>query len=288
MACACLYTQTPSTFHARFHPDSINLNPVKTHAPLLPPRFVHRANFPAFERSGSLLLFLRFSFSLRLSPDKHITDHVMEALIYEESPIAECLEADAVPFETVVPPSPTPSIQAFAPRGLPKLREGLRTIRQTAAKVTDVANEEFLERFRYIIVASQLLYDDPKPRRQSQDERTIELQPLSIRGAAITAGISFTIACVLHLLRRRYKTSQPLRWSGFLTYTLLLFGGCALLIYFSRRQYLDFVRRSAGSTLGKVVKEWHNFDATATEALRFVQEVEIVSRGYEMYARRLF
>ncbi|KAJ4689398.1 hypothetical protein HRR95_000765 [Exophiala dermatitidis] len=165
----------------------------------------------------------------------------MEALIYDESPIAECLEADAVPFETVVPPSPTPSIQAFAPRGLPKLRKGLRTIRQTAATVTDVANEEFLERFRYIIVASQLLYDDPKPRRQSQDERTIELQPLSIRGAAITAGISFTIAC-----------------------------------------YLDFVRRSAGSTLGKAVKDWHNFDATATEALRFVQEVEIVSRGYEI------
>ncbi|KAJ4525099.1 hypothetical protein HRR83_000763 [Exophiala dermatitidis] len=206
----------------------------------------------------------------------------MEALIYDESPIAECLEADAVPFETVVPPSPTPSIQAFAPRGLPKLRKGLRTIRQTAATVTDVANEEFLERFRYIIVASQLLYDDPKPRRQSQDERTIELQPLSIRGAAITAGISFTIACVLHLLRRRYKTSQPLRWSGILTYTLLLLGGCALLIYFLRRQYLDFVRRSAGSTLGKAVKDWHNFDATATEALRFVQEVEIVSRGYEI------
>ncbi|EXJ82383.1 hypothetical protein A1O3_06196 [Capronia epimyces CBS 606.96] len=206
----------------------------------------------------------------------------MEALIYNESPIAEYLEADAIPFESADPPSPTPSAQTFAPRGLPKLRERLRTIRETAASVTDVANEQFLERFRYTIVASQLLYDDPKPRRYTQDEQGVDTHPLSIQGAVITAGISFSIAFVVHLLRRGYTTPQSLRWTDISTYTLLLLGGSVLLIYLVRRQYLDFIRRSAGSALRKAVSNWARFDATAGEALRFVQEVEIVSRGYEI------
>ncbi|EXJ81610.1 hypothetical protein A1O1_07675 [Capronia coronata CBS 617.96] len=206
----------------------------------------------------------------------------MEALIYNESPIAEYLEADAVPFDFAVPPSPTPSTQTFAPRGLPKLRQRLQTIRETAASVTDVANERFLERFRYTIVASQLLYDDPKPRRYSQDEETSDTHPYSIKGAVITAGISFSIALVLHLLPRRYKIPQSLGWTDILAYTLLLLGGSALLAYFVRRQCLDFIRRSAGAALGKALSHWHSFDTAASEALRFVQEVEVVSRGYEI------
>ena len=205
----------------------------------------------------------------------------MEALIYNESPIAEYLEADAIPFETADPPS-SPCFSTFAPRGLPGLRERIRTFRQTAATVTDIANEKFLERFRYIIVASQLLSDDPKPRRHFQDEQPIDPNTFSVRGAIITAGISFSIAWFLHLLRRQYKDPQAQRWSDIWTYTLLLAGGCVLLLYFARRQYLDFVRRSAGAALGNVVVDSQNFDNIASAGLRFVQEVEIVSRGYEM------
>ncbi|KIX05096.1 uncharacterized protein Z518_05968 [Rhinocladiella mackenziei CBS 650.93] len=207
----------------------------------------------------------------------------MEALIYHESPIAAYLEADAVPFESADPPTRSSSCaQTFAPRGLPKLRERLRNIRQTAASVTDVANEQFLERFRYVIVASQLLSDDPKPRRHLQDEQTFDPNTFSVKGAAITAGISFLIAWFLHLLRRRYETPQSLRLSEICTSIVLLIGGCVLLVHFARRQYLDFVRHSAGSTLGKVVSNSHNFDRIAAEGLRFVQEVEIVSRGYDL------
>lgn len=237
---------------------------------------------PRLLRLSFRLFLLFFVSSLLLSFKSHITDHVMEALIYNESPIAEYLEADASLFEPADPPSPTPYAQTFAPRGLPKLRERLRTIRETAASVTDVANEQFLERFRYTVVASQLLYDDPKPRRHSQDKEPTDSHTFSIQGAVITAAISFAIAFVAHLLRRQYKTPQSLRWTDVLTYTSLLLGGLALLLYFVRRQYLDFVRRSAGTALGKVVSNWHTFDTTAAEGLRFVQEVEVVARGYEM------
>jgi lipid-A-disaccharide synthase-like uncharacterized protein len=205
----------------------------------------------------------------------------MEALIYDESPIAEYLEADAIPFEAADLPSTPP--RTFAPRGLPKLRERLRAFRQTAASVTDVANEKFLERFRYTIVASQLLQDDPKPRRHLQDdEQAFQANTFSTRGAFITAGFSFSIAWFLHFLRRRYETQQALGLYEICIYMLLVFGGFVLLVYFARRQYLEFIRRSAGSTLGRVIAESHNLDTVTTAGLRFIQEVEVVSRGYEM------
>lgn len=211
----------------------------------------------------------------------------MEALIYNESPIAEYLEGDAIPFEAADSASPTPDScvrSTFAPRGLPKLRERLRTIRQSAASVTDVANERFLERFRYVIVASQLLSEEPKPRRQVHLEQPFSPNTLSLQGACITAGISFSVAWCLHLLQREYRSHQTFSstWSELCMYTFLLGVGCLVLFWFARRQYLEFVRQSAGLALGKVVSSSHNYDSIAAEALRFVQEVEVVSRGYEM------
>lgn len=209
----------------------------------------------------------------------------MEALIYNESPIAEYLEGDSITFEAAVPPASFNCTQtAFAPRGLPKLRERLRAIRQTAASVTDVTNERFLEQFRYIIVASQLISDEPKPRRQAHYEQPFKTNTLSLRGAIITAAISFSVALSLHLLQRSYRTPLSFSpgWSELCIYTLLFVGGCLVLAWFARRQYLEFVRQSAGLALGKVVASSHDYDGIASEALRFVQEVEVVSRGYEM------
>ncbi|KAJ9613999.1 hypothetical protein H2200_002135 [Cladophialophora chaetospira] len=209
----------------------------------------------------------------------------MEALIYDESPIAEYLEGDAIPFEAADrPASPSCAQTTFAPRGLPKLREHLRALRQTAASVTDVRNERFLEQFRYIIVASQLISDDPKPRRPLHDEQPFAATTISLRGAFITAAISFSVALSLHLLQRRYQTPRSLSssWSELGIYTLLFIGGCLVLFWFARRQYLEFVRQSAGLALGKAVASSHNYDGIASEALRFVQEVEVVSRGYEI------
>lgn len=205
----------------------------------------------------------------------------MEALIYNESPIAEYLEADAVPFEPADPPQTPP--RTFAPQGLPKLQERLRAFRQTASSVTDVANEKFLERFRYTIVASQLLQDDPKPRRHVQDdEQALQATTFSTRGAVMTAVVSFSIAWFLHFLRRRYQTQHSVAWPEACISLLLILGGLFVIAYVARRQYLEFIRRSTALTLGKVVAESYNFDTVTTAGLRFIQEVEVVSRGYEM------
>jgi hypothetical protein len=161
----------------------------------------------------------------------------------------------------------------------------LRKIRTTAASVTDVANERLIEQFRYIIVASQLLSDEPKPRRQPRNEQRFTANTLSLKGAFITAGISFSVAWSLHLLQRRYRTPRTISssWSELCIYTSLFVGACLVLFWFARRQYLEFVRQSAVAALGRAVASSHNYDGIATEALRFVQEVEVVSRGYDMW-----
>ncbi|KAK6367381.1 uncharacterized protein PV06_06671 [Exophiala oligosperma] len=205
----------------------------------------------------------------------------MEALIYNESPIAEYLEADAVPFEAADLPQTPP--RTFAPQGLPKLQERLRAFRQSASSATDVANEKFLERFRYTIVASQLLQDDPKPRRHMQDdEQTLQTTAFSTRGAIMTAGISFLIAWFLQFLRRRYQNQESVAWSEICLSLLLILGGLFVTAYIARRQYLEFIRRSAGLSLAKVVAESYNLDTVTSAGLRFIQEVEVVSRGYEI------
>jgi hypothetical protein len=224
--------------------------------------------------------------SFASAQDKHITsDNDMEALIYNDSPLAEYLEGSGLPEEqkepqaSLVHDSPT-----FAPRGLPKLRARLRNIRQNASSVTDSSNEQFLERFHYVIVASQLLSDEPKAGRQIQQDTVSTTSQFSIKAASVTAGISYSIAWLLHLLRRKYSSERPLAnsWADLLVYTLVCIGGCTILLWQARRQYLRFVREYAGSGLAQAVSQANNFDGVASEALRFIQEVEIVSRGYEI------
>jgi hypothetical protein len=93
------------------------------------------------------------------------------------------------------------------------------------------------------------------------------------------------VAWSLHLLQRRYRTPRTISssWSELCIYTSLFVGACLVLFWFARRQYLEFVRQSAVSALGRAVASSHNYDGIATEALRFVQEVEVVSRGYDMW-----
>ncbi|KIV97575.1 hypothetical protein PV10_01307 [Exophiala mesophila] len=205
----------------------------------------------------------------------------MEALIYDESPLAEYLEGDANAFDLVNTPPTSPSNPIFAPKGLPKLRESLRAIRETAASVSDVTNERFLEKFRYNVIASQLLSDDSKPRRQHVEE-TLEHPSFSVRGAFLTASLSFAIAWLLHSLRRRYLFQQSFSFSETFSHILVLIGGGLILFYLGRRQYLEFIRRSAAFALSDFILLSLNIDSTATEALRFIQEVEVVSRGYDI------
>ncbi|EEH38003.1 hypothetical protein PAAG_00924 [Paracoccidioides lutzii Pb01] len=119
----------------------------------------------------------------------------MEALIYQDSPLANYLEGegegqeDWAPQEDLSPSQPPldSSTANFAPRGPPTFQDRIRNRlpvprqlkplakHQTLARISDVCkavvrttigkseNERFLEQFGYIIVASQLLNEQCAP-----------------------------------------------------------------------------------------------------------------------------
>lgn len=202
----------------------------------------------------------------------------MDGLIYEDSPLAEYLEGNAVPFE--IPRDASTPPPSFAPQGLPNFRDRIRSIRRSATSIQPISSEQILEQFRYIIVASQLLTDEapPRPKDHLKPERDQSL----VHGAIATAALSFVAAWLVHWLRSRKHTIRSLSRIELSAYCFAAFCLGAAILLFSRRQYSKYVQKSAADRLTRLVNDSHTFDSTANRTLRFIQEVECVARGYEL------
>ena len=202
----------------------------------------------------------------------------MEALIYDESPLADCLK----PTDLTTPTTPFPP--QYAPHSLPQFSFGdrLQHLRLTARSVASISDGQFLERFRYIVVASQLL-DDFKSRSRPTHGQTFASITFSLNGVLFAMTGSFFIAWSLNWLRNRTQHAIPISGSELIFYTMVA-SCCGLLIgAVARRQYQKFVRESASVAATRLITESHKFDATAGASIRYIQEVEVVARGYEMY-----
>ncbi|RMZ86919.1 hypothetical protein DV736_g5857, partial [Chaetothyriales sp. CBS 134916] len=204
----------------------------------------------------------------------------MDALVYEGSPLADIVEGDATPFET--PQSPQAPPQQYAPRGLPRLRNPIHFIRHQARLLTDSSEARFLERFRYVIVASQLLTHDAEPRGQkAADEPTTSLS-FSLRGAYVIVWLSFSFAWLLSWLKTRLNTPAKIEWSEVALFMLIAISLSVCLVVTARRQYLKFVRQSALTAASRLVSESLSFDSSTSAALRYIQEIEVVAKGYDL------
>lgn len=153
-------------------------------------------------------------------------------------------------------------------------------------------NAHFLEQFRYIIVASQLLNDSSNSRvyqRQevppitntfsAQWETNRHIVPSS-RGLLITGATAFSLAWSVRWLNGRLCSSYRTSWN-----TLLISLALALSVviyYYSRRQRLHNLRVQAVNNATNLTTNAQNFDAAATAGTTLIQEVELVSRGYSM------
>ncbi len=154
-------------------------------------------------------------------------------------------------------------------------------------------NAHFLEQFRYIIVASQLLTERSIPsnyRRQSfpvpvNDEasklRGDDCASVSWVGLCLTGVAAFILAWSIHWIR----SAGRIHLSGWricltLSTAVMMFGGLYALL---RRQWLHYVRAQAVETASSLTASAQNFDAAAAAALTWIQEVELVSRGYRMW-----
>lgn len=240
----------------------------------------------------------------------------MENIIYEDSPLAEFLEGEgrgrASSQDASEPASPVE--QGFAPRGPSMLHSRIRDrlpqpLRVQITHNTPVArihsacskavnsrlgradNQRFLEHFRYLIVASQLLGEhtgqgafrtaaiphfDPSTQSQSPGYKDAST---SLTGASLTGAAAFLLVWLLH-----WSRSKPTGFSkGRLFLAFLVFAAVAIICYaYMRRQWLQYLRQQAVEAASVLVANLQSFDTSTSSALALIQEVELVSRGYRL------
>ncbi|KAL4751304.1 hypothetical protein BDW72DRAFT_174134 [Aspergillus terricola var. indicus] len=244
----------------------------------------------------------------------------MESLVYENSPLAEYLRGEGEhspdwPVKEIENEDDLSDSTAadFAPRGASKFQTRIRNklpkpvnfkaSRQTVAlgRLYDVCtsalnsrlgrndNERFLEQFGYVIVASQLLNEHSAPSYTSATDVLSNTVPtdlpaisttFGLQGAFVTASTSFSIAWLLHWSRPRAGTGINPRKVGVL---LMLVPVLGVLFYaFARRQWLKYLRHQAVDAAVLLIGNAQGFDSAASASVVFIQEVELVSRGYRI------
>lgn len=148
---------------------------------------------------------------------------------------------------------------------------------------------KFLERFRYVIVASQLLNTESFLGQagygQSRDATgptldAPQLGPLTLSGASATATLAFSFTWLLHWTRGNGTLIQGKIRVAILSTAIIASG--VILYTYVRKQWLQYLRQQAISEASQFVHKAQEFDSVAAGALTLVQEVELVSRGYRL------
>ncbi|KAJ5106315.1 hypothetical protein N7456_002990 [Penicillium angulare] len=243
----------------------------------------------------------------------------MESIIYEDSPLAEYLQGEGGAEENwpvdeahsdndADIPSPN-----FAPRGASRFQERVRNKLPKPLDLSDTRhgavvgkiysacssalnarigrgdNERFLEQFGYVIVASQLLNEHSAPSYTSAADVVSASQPaelpslsttFGLHGALVTAATSFSIAWLLHWSRSRTGSGFNSKRVGILLVLVPVLG--VVFYAFAKRQWLKYLRHQAVEAAGTFIGNAQGFDSAASASVVFIQEVELVSRGYRI------
>ncbi|KAL9107881.1 MAG: hypothetical protein Q9227_007299 [Pyrenula ochraceoflavens] len=225
----------------------------------------------------------------------------------------------------------TPNLTSFAPRGLPAIRQRLRNVlpkplkleispkgrkvermqdtysvrnismcqplspadlSQSAVRIR-AENERFLERFRFIIVGSQLLSERAKSathrrnksRSSNHDDPAVHSQttlPFSLEGAAMAATSPFLLTWGLHIITLRSQQLSGLHWRD-IGLLLLIFATVAVAVYgYAHHKMRQKIRLSALNEATRLTTASQAFDSIASSAFNLLVELEVVSRGYEL------
>ncbi|KAF2187837.1 hypothetical protein K469DRAFT_662017 [Zopfia rhizophila CBS 207.26] len=236
----------------------------------------------------------------------------MENIIYEDSPLAEFLEGEGRGTPPSSPPaSASPDAQSFAPRGPSTLQSRIRgklpkplriqvgrngslaRIHSACSRAVNSSlgradNQQFLEHFRYLIVASQLLSEQGGLRTTAtpnfvSDERSqpqeFKVATTSLTGAVLTGATAFILVWLVHWSRSRVSGFSK----GRFLIVLAVFAVVATTCYaYVRRQWLQYLRQQAVEGASVLVTNLQAFEASTSSALALIQEVELVSRGYRL------
>lgn len=140
-----------------------------------------------------------------------------------------------------------------------------------------------------MIVASQLLNEHSAPSYTSAADVQAHAQPadlpslsttFGLQGAIVTASTSFSIAWLLHWSRPRAGAGINPRKVGILLVLVPVLG--VIFYAFAKRQWLKYLRHQAVDAAVTLISNAQGFDSAASASVVFIQEVELVSRGYRM------
>jgi hypothetical protein len=148
-------------------------------------------------------------------------------------------------------------------------------------------NQRFLEQFRYVVVASQLLNDSGGFRTAGPScaadgrngSQELQVATINVTGAVLTAATAFLLVYLVH-----WSRSRPSGFSkGRFVVVVLVFAAVATAVYaYVRRQWLHYLRQQAVEGASTLVTNLQAFEASTSSALALIQEVELVSRGYRL------
>ncbi|KAL9057735.1 MAG: hypothetical protein Q9206_002233 [Seirophora lacunosa] len=154
-------------------------------------------------------------------------------------------------------------------------------------------NARFLEKFRYTVIASQLLNDVPNPgiyKRQTiaQDvengfssvDHEGQQVTFSLLGLSGTTTAAFALAWFIHWTRN-VATPTSRAWSLILAPVVAIMV-CSIIYMYFRRQWLHWIRAQAVESASTLVTSAQNLDAAVTASVNLIQEVELVCRGYRI------
>lgn len=245
----------------------------------------------------------------------------MEATIYEESPLADYLEGRGDAKTDTESPDSADGLEhaetpSFAPRGPPRsLRHRLQSALPTALSAQRYQNvpsiermlrglqcivetglsrtedERFVEHFRYLIIASQLLSEqsrpgsfDPLAHANGANVRPddVLVGTTSLEGAVVAVAISFAVVWVIHWSTHIRSSSLTSSWVRGCLAVLFVTFGLVLMYIYSLRNASRRTHRSTTNATSGFVDHAHTFDGVTSTSLKLVQEVEIVARGYEI------
>ncbi|KAF1999382.1 hypothetical protein P154DRAFT_554837 [Amniculicola lignicola CBS 123094] len=241
----------------------------------------------------------------------------MESVIFHDSPLAEFLEG----FYTLClrgagglrqhgPSNNTPDTHSFAPRGPSTLQSRIRdrlprplrippgrngsvalfhsaVSRAVNSRLGRADNQHFLEHFRYLIVASQLVSEQGGLRTSVPNfapggpgpAQDFKVATTNLTGALLTGATAFSLVWLVHWARGPAAGFSK----GRFLVVLAVFAAVATTCYaYLRRQWLQYLRQQAVEGAATLVANLQAFEASTSSALALIQEVELVSRGYRL------
>lgn len=159
----------------------------------------------------------------------------------------------------------------------------------TSARDTLYGDDAFLDQFRYSIIASQLLTHDANPQPASRIHRTAEPgtsenrmpshPSYSLRGITMTLLLAFFIAWLPCLM----KASSSASWWSLLAWLFTLTASTLAIYAYATKKASQNVCRESADALSDLIARFHALDSVIRSALTFIQEVEVVAKGYDVY-----